>query len=155
MNTDSGNGFVIVPVGEKEYRWLDKGLRGLGFFAQLDLKVLSGILPYINLVEYAKGRSVCREGDAGDGLYLIYQGAVEVRKSGWDKPVAALGPGEFFGEMALLFNQPRSATVRTIKNTKLFWLQTRDFMKVLRKHASVARTIRNVAEERLKELARH
>ncbi|MCX5794332.1 MAG: cyclic nucleotide-binding domain-containing protein [Elusimicrobia bacterium] len=155
MSSDSGNGFVTVPVGEKEYRWLEKGLRGLGFFARLDLRALSGILPYVSLVEFAKGRPVCREGDEGDGFYLIYQGAVEVRKAGWDKPVATLGPGEFFGEMALLFKQPRNATVRALKSTRLFWLQTRDFKKVLGKNPSVARTIRKVAEERRKALARH
>jgi len=155
MNTDPGNGFVAIPVGEKEYLWLERGLRRLGFFSRLDLKALAGILPYMSLVEYAKGRPVCREGDEGDGFYLIYDGGVEVRKAGWDKPVAKLGPGEFFGEMALLFGQPRTATVCALKTTKLFWLQTSDFKKVLRKHASVAKTIRRVAEERRKELAQH
>jgi len=155
MNTDAGNGFVSVPMGEKEYRWLEKGLRGLGFFSQLDMKALAGILPYISFVEYARGQAVCREGDEGDGFYLIYQGGVEVRKAGWDKLVAQLGSGEFFGEMALLFGQPRTATVRTLRNTRLFWLQARDFRKMLRRNPSVTRTIRRIAEERRKELAQH
>jgi CRP-like cAMP-binding protein len=105
------NGSSLVPMGEKEYRWLEKGLKRMGFFSKLDLKLLAGILPYMSLVEYARNKVICREGDPGDGFYLIYDGSVEVIKKGWDKPVAVLKPGEFFGEMALLFAQPRTATV--------------------------------------------
>ncbi|MDD5629824.1 MAG: cyclic nucleotide-binding domain-containing protein [Elusimicrobia bacterium] len=152
MSTDRSGGFVSLAAGEKEYRWLRKSLRGLGW---LDLKVLPGIFPYMSLVEYPKGSPVCREGEEGDDFYLIYKGAVEVRKSGWSQLVASLGPGQFFGEMALLFRQPRHTTVRAVKTTRLFWLQSRDFRKVLRKHAGAARAIRPVLEARLKELARH
>ena len=64
-------------IGEKEYRWLDKGLRHMGFFAKLDLKTLASILPYMVLIEFDKGELVCREGHPGNGFYLIYKGGVE------------------------------------------------------------------------------
>ena len=74
-------------------------------------------------------------------------------KKGWDKPVAALKPGEFFGEMSLLFHQPRTATVRTTKPSRLFALHAQDFTRMLKKNPTVARTLRGVAEARRKELA--
>ena len=147
------NGSSLIPMGEKEYRWLEKGLKKLGFFAKLDLPILDGVLPYMTLVEFSKGRTVCREGDAGDGFYLIYEGAVEVSKKGWDKPIATLKAGEFFGEMALLFAQPRTATVTTVSSSKLFLLQSKDFNRMLKKNPSVGRTIRQIAVSRRKELA--
>lgn len=144
-----------VPIGEKDYLWLEKGLAGLGFFAKLDLKVLSGILPCIRLASFPKGRAVVSEGERGHCFYLIYKGGVEVRKVGWDKPVARLGAGQFFGEMALLFNEPRSATVRTTKPTLCFRLHSADFNTILRKNPSMASRIRRIAAARRRELARH
>jgi CRP-like cAMP-binding protein len=148
------DGIVLDAMGEKEYRWLQKGLRGMGFFAKLDLKHLAGVLPYMALVQFAKGAIVCSEGDPGDGFYLIYEGGVEVTKKDWDKPVATLKPGDFFGEMSLLFGQPRTATVRTTKPSRLFALHADDFSRMLKKNPSVAKTLRRVAESRRKELAR-
>ncbi len=146
-------GIVLDAMGEKEYKWLEKGLRGMGFFAKLELKHLAGILPYMALVQFEKGATVCSEGDPGDGFYLIYEGGVEVTKKGWDKPVASLKSGEFFGEMSLLFGQPRTATVKTTKPSRLFALHAQDFGRMLKKNPSVAKTLRAVAEARRKELA--
>lgn len=143
-----------VPIGEKDYLWLEKGLRGMGFFSKLDLKVLSGVLPYMRLAEFRKGRAVVAEGEEGHCFYLIYKGGVEVVKKGWDKAVANLKPGQFFGEMALLFNQPRSATVKTTKPSLLFRLHSADFNKILRKNPSMARRMRKIAESRRQALAR-
>lgn len=148
------DGIVLDGMGEKEYLWLEKGLRKMGFFSKLSLKQLAGVLPYIALVRFDKGATVCAEGDPGDGFYLIYEGAVSVTKKGWDKPVATLKPGEFFGEMSLLFRQPRAATVRTTKPSRLFALHAKDFIRMLKKNPAVARTLRGVAEARRKELAR-
>ena len=147
------SGRVLDGMGEKEYLWLEKGLKNMGFFSKLGLKHLAGILPYITLVQYDKGAVVCAEGDPGDGFYLIYEGGVEVTKNGWDKPVAELKSGEFFGEMSLLFGQPRTATVTTTKASRLFALRAEDFSRMLNKNPSVARTLRIVAEARRKELA--
>lgn len=146
-------GIVLDGMGEKEYLWLEKGLRKMGFFSKLSLKHLSGVLPYMVLVQYDKGSIVCSEGAPGDGFYLIYEGGVSVTKKGWDKPVASLKPGEFFGEMSLLFRQPRTATVRTTRPSRLFALHAQDFSRMLKKNPAVARTLRAVAEARRKELA--
>lgn len=147
------DGIVLDGMGEKEYLWLEKGLKKMGFFSKLSLKDLSGVLPYMALVRFDKGAVVCSEGDPGDGFYLIYEGGVSVTKKGWDKPVASLKPGEFFGEMSLLFRQPRAATVRTTKPSRLFALHAQDFNRMLKKNPTVARTLRAVAETRRKELA--
>ncbi len=78
-------------------------------------------------VIYDKGEIICREGDPGDCMYIIQSGAVEIsrRKGSQEVVVAMLEQGDFFGEMALLDRQPRSATVKTLSRTRLLPL-TRD-----------------------------
>ncbi|CAG0961310.1 partial Cyclic AMP receptor protein, partial [Anaerolineae bacterium] len=58
------------------------------------------------------GEVLFREGDAGDRMYVIQSGAVRISKTvkGEEKTLAILGPGEFFGEMAILNAKPRTAT---------------------------------------------
>ncbi|MFH1723828.1 MAG: cyclic nucleotide-binding domain-containing protein [Elusimicrobiota bacterium] len=148
----AGNG-KSVRLGEGEYRWLEKGLRGMGFFAKLSLKELAGVLPYIHLEDHPKGRVLCKEGGKGDSFFLIYKGGVEVSKKNWDKPVAKLKEGQFFGEMSLLFGHPRNATVKTLKPTQLFELKANDFSRILKKNPGVAKTVRKVADERRRALA--
>ena len=81
-------------------------------------------------VVYKKGEIICREGDLGDFMYVIQSGAVEIsRKNGSQEVVVAmLEQGDFFGEMALLDRQPRSATVKTLCRTRLLPLTQDSFL---------------------------
>jgi CRP-like cAMP-binding protein len=78
-------------------------------------------------VVYEKGEIICREGDPGECMYIIQSGAVEISRQNGSQEVvlAMLEQGDFFGEMALLDQQPRSATVKTMSRTRLLPL-TRD-----------------------------
>jgi Cyclic nucleotide-binding domain len=71
----------------------------------------------VSQVHFAAGETIFREGDAGDYLYIIIKGEVEVIREGPGQSeivLNRLGPGEYFGEMALISNEPRNATLRTI-----------------------------------------
>ena len=73
---------------------------------------------------------IFRQGDPGDRFYVITSGKVRVfRKSreGVETDLSQLGPGEGFGEMALLTGEPRSATVRTTEPSEMFLLVQKDF----------------------------
>lgn len=78
---------------------------------------------------YEPGEVVFHEGDAGDSLFMILSGNVEVLKNSGGQPhvVGALGPGEYFGEMALLGRHPRSATARALTSVDLLVLPATDF----------------------------
>ncbi|MFH1724802.1 MAG: cyclic nucleotide-binding domain-containing protein [Elusimicrobiota bacterium] len=148
-----------VRLDEKEYLWLEKGMRSLGLFAKLNLRNLATLLPYMRLFSFPKGSVVCREGDPGDSFFLIYRGGVDVTKStgifsGSPIRLARLQSGDFFGELALLLNQPRSATCVATKESRIFVLKYDDFRRILEKHPVVLRKVRKVGEQRMRQLTK-
>jgi len=82
---------------------------------------------------FAPGQVIFREGDVGDCAYFIQSGEVEVVRTlaGNEAVVARLGPGQYFGEMALLTNQPRNATIRSVSLTRLALMGKRNFLTML------------------------
>ncbi len=91
------------------------------------------------------GEAIVREGDEGVGFYLIVKGSAEVRRSG--KHLSKLGQGNFFGELTLIDEQPRSADVIAVEQTRCLVLNTFNFSGLVHAYPSIAMKI-------LKELAR-
>jgi CRP-like cAMP-binding protein len=75
------------------------------------------------------GQTLVRKGEPGDGFYLLLEGAVEVKSDG--KILSKLGPGQFFGEMSIFDNQPRSADVVTIEPSRILFLSANSFKTML------------------------
>lgn len=92
---------------------------------QLKIAPSQGIMP----LHYESNEIIFHEGDIGDYLYIITSGKVEVLKNieGKSTPVATLGKGEYFGEMALVNQRTRSATVRCLEATDVLALRKTDF----------------------------
>ncbi|HEC79855.1 MAG TPA: cyclic nucleotide-binding domain-containing protein, partial [Firmicutes bacterium] len=69
---------------------------------------------------YKNGEVICKEGDKGDSMYIIYEGAVKITKRAHDKEttLAVLKEGDFFGEMAIIDREPRSASAIAEGETK-------------------------------------
>lgn len=82
---------------------------------------------------YQPGDIVFQQGDEGDCAYFIQTGQVEVvqREGGVEKSVATLNEGQYFGEMALIQSQPRNATVKALKTTKIAALGKKNFLALL------------------------
>lgn len=74
---------------------------------------------------FTEGETVVKQGDKGLGFYLLLDGRVDVRRKG--RRLATLGPGEFFGEMALFDDQPRSADVIALQPTRCLVLTKWEF----------------------------
>jgi voltage-gated potassium channel len=98
---------------------------------------------------YLPGDEIVRAGDRGEEMFFISHGAVEVVAPDGGKVVARLGPGQFFGEVALLHDRPRNATVRAAEYTDLYRLERALFHRVLEHHPAIAAEIRARAQERL------
>lgn len=90
------------------------------FFAGLDDKKRSSLASKGKELSYNAGDKIVDEGSMGVGFYLVLDGKAEVRKAG--KVLATLNRGQFFGEMSLIDEQPRSADVVAIAPTKCWAL---------------------------------
>jgi CRP-like cAMP-binding protein len=90
-------------------------------------------------VDMPIGSFVFREGDAGSDMYIIESGTLEVvRSARGEVPVATLGPGDFFGEMAILEDQPRFASVRAVSAARLLRVDRAAFAGMLRENFEIA-----------------
>lgn len=99
-------------------------------------------------VDYPEGSVLFREGDAGDVMFVVQRGRVEIsRQIGRDNQVlAVLPPGEFFGEMAILNQRPRSATAVVVEDARLLVIDGRTFEAMLRGKTEIAvRMIKTMA----------
>ncbi|MBX5489561.1 MAG: cyclic nucleotide-binding domain-containing protein [Chloroflexi bacterium] len=94
---------------------------------------LDPILDRLRAEEYASGAAIVRQGESGDRFYLLRRGrvGVYVATAAGEQPLGALGPGEYFGEMALLHERPRSATVRALVPTAVWSLSKADFQALI------------------------
>jgi SAM-dependent methyltransferase len=95
------------------------------------------------------GQVVCRQGEPGDEFFLILAGEVEVERDG--RSVERLGPGGFFGELALLTDRPRNATVTALTESELLVLERRTFKQVREKLPGVADKLLVELADRLTE----
>ncbi len=87
-----------------------------------------------------------RAGDVGDRFYLVSDGALEIVGAGVRAVAAA---GDFFGEIALLRDVPRTATVRALVDSELYVLSRADFLAAMLAHTGVRAASEQVADERL------
>src|SRR6185503_3328454 len=103
---------------------------------------------------YRAGRNVFQEGDPGDGLYLILEGKVQITcLLGQDQRIvlSRLKDGDFFGEMAVLDSQPRSATATAETDTKVYFILRDDLLKVLERSPSLAANLVKEFSQRMRE----
>ena len=101
-------------------------------------------------VEAAAGTTLMTEGEPGDRFYAIADGTVRVTKGG--REVAILGRGDGVGEIALIQDVPRTATVVAITAVSLFSLEKEPFILALTGHAPAARAADDLVTRRLAEL---
>ncbi|HEY9841494.1 MAG TPA: cyclic nucleotide-binding domain-containing protein [Candidatus Obscuribacterales bacterium] len=96
--------------------------------------------------EHPAGKLLLREGQRGDSMYMIREGQIEVIKD--FQTIAMLGPGDIFGEMALLNSEPRTANVRVATNARVYKLNRLAFESVIQAFPEVHERIRKLAEAR-------
>jgi NTE family protein len=132
---------------------MHQNLRRIPFFSELPGDVLKAISARLHLERYKKGEVVFAEGGSGDSMYLIESGQVKVvsNMDGEERLFAYLGPGNFFGEMALLLSEPRSATVKVDIDAELWVLHKADMDELLKQYPSIAVTISRELSRRLRE----
>ena len=96
-------------------------------FAELEADDLAGVAALFEERSFRKGEEICREGEPGDTFFVVASGELEVRGGPERRLLNRLGPGEVLGEMALLFEDRRTATVQAARSARLLVLGRADF----------------------------
>ncbi|HZL31906.1 MAG TPA: SulP family inorganic anion transporter [Pseudolabrys sp.] len=131
----------------------------IDFFTGVSADELKALHRVLKLREFAAGEAICREGDAGDRMWLLAKGSVSVRLEVKDqrgsRRIASLGRGTVFGEMALIEGARRSASIVADEAVACYELTSEDFAVLLRDSPGIAATImRNTARELARRLRR-
>lgn len=127
-------------------------LRQIPLFADLSEEDLEQLYTMADTVSIPAGQFVLQEGDPGDSLYVVLDGELEVTKRQGSQEVllALYRPGQFFGEMALLERAPRSASVRTLRESRLLEISQAAFQTLLSCSASAPLRILHTVTSRLR-----
>jgi len=130
-------------------------LSTIPMFRSLDDIALKNLSSHTVTRSFPKNAIIITDGDKSDSLYIIQSGKVKVflmNDSGKEVILNFQGSGEYFGEMALLDNEPRSASIMTLEVSKFAIISKNDFLACLRKHPEIALEIIKNQSRRLRQL---
>ena len=128
-----------------------QALRRAPLFEGLSRKELVLLARVTEDLEVPAGKVLCREGETGQEFFVIVDGKAEVTRKG--EQVATRGGGEFVGEIALLEDTPRMATVTAKTAMRLFVMTRKDFRQLVAENPSVERKVLRALARRVVELS--
>jgi CRP-like cAMP-binding protein len=130
-------------------------LKTIELFKELDEQAHAEIISHVTLDYLPENHLVFKEGEAGDRMYFIKSGMVKIFHAGvsdsFDQELAVLGDGDFFGEMALISDEPRNASAKTLEPTEVFIFRKEDFLNLISTNPVVAEKVSKEFLERVKQ----
>ena len=132
-------------------------LKSVPMFASFPEDQLSALATLVSRRSAPRGAAIMHEGDPTDSLYIVISGRLKVmmgEADGKETILSIIGPGEFFGEMGLIDDNPRSASVIAIEPAELLALTKRAFRKCLVENSDLAMAVMRVLVKRLREADR-
>lgn len=123
-------------------------LRSVDLTSGLDRVALARLAAYMDPVPVREGETVISEGETGDALYIVVRGTFSAFVG--DERVNTIGPGHYVGELALLVDEPRSATIRADTDGEVLRLDRERFTELLGRDAAAARAVATTLARRLR-----
>jgi CRP-like cAMP-binding protein len=129
-------------------------LKNVPIFSELGRRDLDRVGKLMVPRTVKSGEVIIKEGDQAAGFFIISTGKVEVvhDRDGQAEKLAELGPGDFFGEMALFEGFPRNATIRATEDTECLAMTRWDFTAEMKNHPEIAVGMVPVLVRRLREV---
>lgn len=134
---DTNDSFVVHPKTEQQQKRLTDSVSGILLFRALDSDQRKHVVDAMFERDVSKGEVVIKQGDDGDNFYVIERGKFDflVEKDGKKRSVLQLEDKGFFGELALMYNQPRAATVVALTEGQLWAMDRVSFRHIVLKSA--------------------
>ncbi|MBE9536875.1 MAG: cyclic nucleotide-binding domain-containing protein [Proteobacteria bacterium] len=108
-----------------------EALKATPIFGKLKRSEIIAVERILHLRQYASGETIFSQGEPGIGMYVIVDGRVDILFEGSGQTIANLEEGDFFGEIALLTESPRTATARASENSKLMFFSQADLYNLI------------------------
>jgi CRP/FNR family transcriptional regulator, cyclic AMP receptor protein len=132
---------MLFSLGKKKNPRMAQ-LKGVSLFTDLKLSQLRIVNSLLHERNYLANEIIFDEDDEGQALYIVISGKVRVERVGLDdKKNVEFGPGEFFGELALLEDAPRTSTARATEDSVLLALFRTEFLSLLELHSTIGSKI--------------
>ena len=122
-------------------------IKGVPLFARCSKKELAEVAKLADEIDFREGKELIREGASGREFFVLVEGSVDVRRKG--RKVNSLGPGDFFGEIALIAHTPRTATVTAATDVDLLVITAQSFRTLLGHQPQIANKVLAALAERL------
>jgi CRP/FNR family transcriptional regulator, cyclic AMP receptor protein len=122
-------------------------IRGVPLFSHCSKKELGLIARIADEIDLPEGKTLMREGDRGREFFVLVDGSAEVRKG--KRKVSTLGRGDFFGEIALVSQRPRTATVTTTSPARTLVVTEQSFRSLLESAPDVQRKVLQALADRV------
>lgn len=129
-------------------------LESVNLFRDLKRDELKALRAVTQARRFAAGREIFRQGDPGDGVYFVKSGQVEISGvvgANARRVFSQLGPGEIFGEMAVIEHRPRSAAATALKDAELYFIPRDEMLKLIRRSPGLTFNLLKVISHRLRE----
>ena len=137
----------LLGLAEARIRERMHAARSTSLLASMSEAQLHDIARIVTERWYADGSTLCREGEPGDELFMVHEGEVEIRRNG--RVVHVARPGEAVGELAVLADVPRSATLRARGDVKVLMMLGPDFRRLLDDHPDISQELLRTLATRL------
>jgi uncharacterized protein YhbP (UPF0306 family) len=127
--------------------------RAYSVFSDLPLQSVSSLTGELQILDFPAGETIARAGGPADKFFIVVDGAVEVDREGvgGEAPVS-LGPGQFFGELAILRDRPRTATLKALEPTRVLALARDTFRDIVAESLGTTKDFDAIVRERLRSL---
>ncbi len=122
-------------------------IKSVPLFSRCSKKELAEVAKLADEIDFGPGKELIREGALGREFFVLVEGSVDVRRKG--RKVNSLGPGDFFGEIALVAHTPRTATVTTASEVDLLVITAQSFATLLGHQPAIATKVLAALAERL------
>ncbi len=145
----------VVRQRRSEAHQLLQSLSKVDYFRSLPAEEVLRLIPDVETMTFDEGQIIFNEGDEGDGLYVVAEGVINVSRkseSGEDLIIASIGPGDVVGEMSLVTDNPRSATVLTESHVRAWKIPKEPFHRHMEESPNLKAAIHQVVADRIQSL---
>jgi len=140
---------------KEESKWILEVLRKIDVFTTLEENELEDLVAQMAYYQFKKGQTIIKQGEPSDFFFVVHEGLVNVYVKKFlvhDKLVNTIGPGAFFGEMALLTHTKRQATLVAEKKTSCFVLFKSSFQYAVNNNPFFKSRMETIVKKRSKQL---